>query len=51
MEYKLPTAQNRAVVLTILHQEIDEGVYVRTRMNGKLYNLACLKPDPRRNSN
>ena len=31
------------VVLTILHQETDEGVYVRTRMDGKLFNLARLK--------
>ena len=31
------------VVLTTLHQEIQEGVYIRTRSDGKLFNLARLK--------
>ena len=31
------------VVLTILHQEIQEGVYIYTRSDGGLFNLARLK--------
>ena len=31
------------IVLTILHQEVQEGVYIRTRSDGKLFNLARLK--------
>ena len=31
------------VVLMVLHQEIQEGVYIRTRSDGGLYNLARLK--------
>ena len=31
------------VVLLVLHQETEEGVYVRTRIDGKLFNLARLK--------
>ena len=31
------------VVLTILHQEVQEGIYIRSRTDGKLFNLARLK--------
>ena len=31
------------VVLTILHQEVQEGVYIRTRSDGKLFNLARVR--------
>ena len=31
------------VVLTVLHQEIQEGVYINTRSDGGLFNLARLK--------
>ena len=31
------------VVLTILHQEVQDGVYIRTRTDGKLFNLARLR--------
>ena len=31
------------VVVVILHQSVSEGVYIRTRDDGKLFNLALLK--------
>ena len=31
------------IVLTILHKQINEGVYIRSRSDGKLFNLARLR--------
>ena len=31
------------IVITILHEEVQEGVYIRTRSDGKLFNLARLR--------
>ena len=37
------------VVLMILHQEAEEGIYVRTRIDGKLFNIARLKAKTKTN--
>lgn len=31
------------IVLEILHQQVDDGIYIRTRSDGKLFNLARLR--------
>ena len=36
------------VVLMVLHQDIDDGVFVRSRTDGKLFNLARLKAKTKR---